>query len=407
MQVFLGIDWGHTQHDACFMNARGQVLSRLTIKHSTDGLGELDQARAQLGVAREECRVGLETAHSLIVDFLWDQGYTIVFVIPPGAIKGARRRYRQTNAHTDESDAWLIADVVRTDPDTLYPWRPDGMIVRQLRAKVSLVHFLTKEIRRLGNRLGSVLARYYPAALHVFHNPLCPISLLFLQAFPTPEAAAGLSRQTFSQFVRARRYRRPEPVLSAAYARLQAAYPCASPTTVAAYQEEAVWLATHLLATLQHKKAEIARLQELFQQHPDHELFAAFPGVGDFLAPALLAKFGDDRERFPHPGSLQSIAGTCPVTEKSGKSQRIVFRQACDHEFRQIAQQWAKESISQSSWATTYWYQVREHSRSTNHAYRCLANRWLAIAWKCWQTRQPYDEAVHLQNRARRLAARA
>jgi transposase len=195
-------------------------------------------------------------------------------------------------------------------------------------------------------------------------------------------------------------------VLSAAYARLQAAYPLASPTTVAAYQDEAVWLATHLRATRQHKQQEIARLQELFQKHPDHELFEALPGTGDFLGPALLAKFGDDRERFPHPGSLQSLAGTCPVTEKSGKSRRIVFRQACDHEFRQIAQQWAKESISQSSWAATYWHQVREHSRSTNHAYRCLANRWLAIAWKCWQTRQPYAEAIHLQNRARRLAKR-
>lgn len=141
-----------------------------------------------------------------------------------------------------------------------------------------------------------------------------------------------------------------------------------------------MWLAGHLLATAQQKQTEIGRLQALFQQHPDHELFAALPGAADSrsVAPALLAKFGDDRERFPEPGSLQSMAGTCPVTEKSGKSRRISFRQACDHEFRDIAQQWAKSSIAQSSWAATYWHQVREHSRSANHAYRCLANRWLA-----------------------------
>ncbi len=407
MQVFMGIDWGHSHHDLCFMNASGQVLSRLTVEHTAEGLAELEQARVQLGVNREDCRIGLETAHTLVIDFLWDQGYPVVFVIPPGAIKGARRRYRQTNAHTDESDAWLIADVVRTDPATLHPWRPDSLLVRQLRTKVSWVHFLTKEIRRLTNRLGAVLARYYPAGLHVFRDFASPVSLQFLQAFPTPEAAAGLTRQAFGQFARARRYRQPETVLSAAYGRLQADYPRASATTVAAYHEEAVWLAGHLLATVQQKQTEIGRLQALFQQHPDHELFAALPGAADFLAPALLAKFGDDRERFPEPGSLQSIAGTCPVTEKSGKSRRISFRQACDHEFRNIAQQWAKSSITQSSWAATYWHQVRLHSRSANHAYRCLANRWLAIAWKCWQTRQPYDEGVHLQNRARRLAARA
>ena len=407
MQVFLGLDWSHTHHDACWLDERGHVLSRLTVLHSADGLAQLDRAREQLGVARADCQVGLETAHTLLIDFLWDQEYPHVFVIPPGAIKGARRRYRQTNAHTDQSDAWVIADVLRTDPATLHPWRPDGLIVRQLRAKVSLLCFLTKEIRRLSNRLGAVLARYYPAALHVFRDPASPIALRFLQAFPTPEAAAPLSRQAFGQFARAHRYRQPDLVLSAAYARLQASYPLASAITVAAYHAEAVWLAQHLLAAIEHKKGEIARLQELSQQHPDHALFASLPGTGDFLAPALLAKFGDDRERFPTPSSLQCIAGTCPVTEQSGKGRRVFFRHACDHEFRQITQQWARASISQSSWATTYWHTVREHSRSNSHAYRCLANRWLAIAWKCWQSRQPYDEAVHLQNRARRLARRA
>jgi transposase len=407
MQIFLGLDWSHTHHDACWLDERGHILSRLTVPHTVEGLAQLDGAREQLGITRAECQVGLETAHTLLIDFLWDQGYPNVFVIPPGAIKGARRRYRQTNAHTDQSDAWVIADVLRTDPATLHPWHPDSLIVRQLRAKVSLLHFLTKEIRRLSNRLIAVLARYYPAALHVFHDPASPIALLFLQAFPTSEAVTPLTRQAFGQFARAHRYRQSDTVLSAAYARLQAAYPVASATTVAAYREEAVWLAQHLLAAIEHKKCEMARLQELFQQHPEHELFASLPGTGDFLAPALLAKFGEDRERFPQPGSLQALAGTCPVTEQSGKGRRVHFRQACDHEFRQIAQQWAKASVAQSSWATTYWHSVREHSRSNSHAYRCLANRWLAIAWKCWQSRQPYDEAIHLQNRARRLATRA
>ncbi len=407
MEVYFGIDWGHAQHEACFINSQGQVLSRVRVEHTAGGLAELDRAREQLGVSRAECWVGLETAHTLVIDFLWDQGYEQVFVIPPGAIKGARRRYRQTNAHTDESDAWLIADVVRTDPQTLYPWRPDSLIVRQLRAKVSLLHFLTKEIRRLSNRLSAVLARYYPAALQVFRDPASRIALLFLQAFPTPEAAATLTRQAFGAFARAHRYRQSDRVLSAAYARLCTAYPVASSSTVAAYHQEAVWLAQHLLATLECKKQETAHLHDLFLQHPDHELFASLPGTGDFLAPALLAKFGDDRQRFPQPDSLQALAGTCPVTEQSGKGRRVSFRQACDHEFRQIAQQWAKSSISQSSWAATYWYNVRPHSRTSSHAYRCLANRWLAIAWKCWQSHQPYDEALHLQNRARRLAKQA
>jgi len=59
MQVFFGIDWGHSHHDACFLDERGQVLSRLTVTHTPDGLTQLDRAREQLGVTRMECQVGL------------------------------------------------------------------------------------------------------------------------------------------------------------------------------------------------------------------------------------------------------------------------------------------------------------------------------------------------------------
>jgi transposase len=45
----------------------------------------------------------------------------------------------------------------------------------------------------------------------------------------------------------------------------------------------------------------------------------SLPGAGELLAPSLLAKFGDDRARFPTAGSVQALAGTCPVTDQSGK----------------------------------------------------------------------------------------
>ena len=68
MQVFLGIDWSHTHHDACWLDERGQVLSRLTVPHTAGGLAQLETGREQLGVSRDECWVGLETAHTLLID---------------------------------------------------------------------------------------------------------------------------------------------------------------------------------------------------------------------------------------------------------------------------------------------------------------------------------------------------
>ena len=109
-------------------------------------------------------------------------------------------------------------------------------------------------------------------------------------------------------------------------------------------------------------------LNTLFAQHPDQAIFASLPGTGAFLAPALLAKLGDDRGRFPSATSLQALAGTCPVTMASGKRKRVVFRHACDHEFRQIAQQWARCSLRNSVWAVAYWQQLRPRCASEHDA---------------------------------------
>jgi transposase len=258
---------------------------------------------------------------------------------------------------------------------------------------------------RLSNRLRAILLRYYPAALHIFSNLRRQIALEFIRAFPTPQAAAALSFADFKTFAQQHRYTQPRK-LPACFARLQVPRPQATPETVLVFQDEAVQLATLLLSIVRTKNAALRELQVLFQQHPDSCVFDSLPGAGRYLAPALLTKFGDDRQRFPAPSSVQALAGTCPVTDSSGKRKVVKFRRACDREFRHIAQQWAITSKSESVWASTYWHQVRPHCDSDSHAYRCLANRWLAIAWKLWQTRQLYDEAYHLRQRALRSKPR-
>lgn len=177
-----------------------------------------------------------------------------------------------------------------------------------------------------------------------------------------------------------RRYRQPEPTLLAAYGRLHQDYPQAEPATVAAYRDEAVLLAGLLLTQLKQKQLVIKSLAEPFKRHPDYAVFASLPGAGPCLGPGLLAKFGGDRARFPTAANVQALAGTYPTTEASGKRRQVKFQHTCDHEFRQIAVQWAKASLRESIWAASYWEQFQPKCHSLSLAYRCLANRWLAVA---------------------------
>lgn len=400
MQIYIGIDWSEDKHDVVFMNAAGAPIARLTIPHTPEGFLKLEATRERLGVSPTDCLVGLETAHNLLIDFLWARGYTRVYVIPPNVVKSTRGRYRQSGARTDQSDALLLADLLRTDRARLQPWHPDSLLTRQMRAKVSLLSHLTRNKVRLSNRLRAVLLRYYPAALEVFSDVSTQIGLEFIRACPTPQAAAALTWAEFEAFAQQQRYTKPGK-LPACFARLQQDRPEASLETVLIYQDEARQLATWLLDIVRVKSATLRELGGLFRQHPGHAVFDSLPGAGDFLAPALLIKFGDDRQRFPTPAGVQALAGTCPVTESSGKRKVVRFRRACDKEFRHIAQQWALRSLPASVWASAYFAQIRPHCDSNSHACRCLANRWLAIVWKLWQTGQPYDEAYHLQQRAK------
>ena len=404
--IYIGIDWSVQKHDVVFMNQAGEPIARVSIAASLEGFLEMDAVREQIGVGPTECQVALETAHNLVIDFLWSRNYQQVFVVPPNIVKSIRGRYRQSGARSDESDALLLADLPRTDRARLHPWRPDSLLTRELRAQISLLMYWTKRQTSLSNRLRAVLLRYYPAALQVFSGLTTLIALEFIRKYSSPQEAAGLSWDDFRAFVGQHHYTRPAK-LPEYYARLQAVSQVATADTVRIYQQEAIWLAEELMQTLQRRKVILKQVSDCFEQHPDREIFASLPGAGDFLAPGLLVKFGDDRQRFPSASSVQALAGTCPVTDSSGKRRVIKFRRACDKQFRHIMQQFARASCQRSVWANAYWLKVRPGCGSDSHAHRCLANRWLSIIWKLWQTNQTYNEAYHLQQRAKRAKARS
>lgn len=405
MQVYIGIDWSEKKHDICFLNEKGGVIRSLEIPHSLTGFVELDKARQKIGVEPQYCVVGLETAHNLLADYLWDQRYEQLYVLPPQAVKSTRGRFRQSGAKDDRWDAWLIANILRTDQKRYQIWKPDCQLTRQIRAVVSYVGSLTKEITRNTNRLRAVLLRYYPAALGVFSKLDSLISLVFIQTYPTPEAAAGLSFEDFKQFARQNRHSQPRK-WAECYSRIGDPHPPANEAIVATYLYQAVSLASVLEYLVISKNESLKRLKTLYDQHPDRQIYASLPGAGDYLEPALLAKMGDDRQHYPTPAVLQAVAGTCPVTYRSGKRHTVRFRWACDREFRHIVQQWAISTLDSSPWAQTYYRSASSANRSENDAIRRLANRWLAILWKLWQDRVPYDQEYHLRQHALRVQPR-
>jgi transposase len=402
---YFGIDWSEDHHNLCILNEAGARVSQIVFEHSLAGFERIEAERRKLAVPATECLVAIETAYNLLADFLLDHDYP-VYIISPQATDGYRNRQRSSGAHDDDSDASLLASILRTDRDSHRRLRPNSPLTQQLLAQVRLIETLRRSIQRQSNQLRAALLRSYPVALGLFGDLTAQITLQFLIAYPTAQEARALSREDFAAFCREHDYTRSD-LVPRRYADLSTPTPEANSAVVQAYRHPVQVLAQVLLPQVRCRQQALAELGRLFKGHPDVFIFESLPGAGELLAPGLLVKFGDHRDRFPTPADVQALAGTCPVTLRSGKKKVIKFRHGCDKEFRRIAQQFARASVAESGWAAAYWSEIRPHCGSDSHAYRVLANRWLAIIWKLWQTGQPYDEAYHLQQRALRRKPRS
>ncbi|MBI3959776.1 MAG: hypothetical protein HY328_13280 [Chloroflexi bacterium] len=69
MPIYMGIDWSTQKHDVAFVNEKGGVIQTEIIEHSQAGFAKLEAVRRQMKVEPSECIVGMETAHSLLIDY--------------------------------------------------------------------------------------------------------------------------------------------------------------------------------------------------------------------------------------------------------------------------------------------------------------------------------------------------
>ena len=76
MSVYMGIDWSMKKHDFAILNEAGAVIAQAVIPHQKSGFRQLDETRESLKEPAAACLVGMETAHNVLIDYLWGQEAT-------------------------------------------------------------------------------------------------------------------------------------------------------------------------------------------------------------------------------------------------------------------------------------------------------------------------------------------
>ena len=389
MQHFVGLDWASQNRAVCIIDERGAIVERFETAHDDAGLAKL----CQRVLAKECVTLAIERPSGLLVDALLDAGITVV-AIHPNIVKAARSRYHGAGK-SDAGDAYIIADLLRTDGHRFRPLIPHAEEIKSLRMLVRLRKDLVRTRVGVANQLRSTLQAVFPGAATIFADVDSAISLAFLKQYPSEASAVKMTPAALQRFLSENAYcgrRSPQELLERLRSRPSAIVSEDVSETAAVAVRGLVDVLVPIVDQITAFTAKInARLSEL----SDARIIQSFPGSGGVTAAMILAKLGSDRARFQTSEQFASVAGVTPVTYASGKVRGVRSRWACDHELREALTCLADNSRKRSPWAAQLYQRARARGCDHPHAVRIVARAWSRVIWRCRRDQTTYDPLRH------------
>ncbi len=395
----MGLDWAKNHHEIVVVDPNGRVVLGLRIDNTAEGWHQLRDRLIELTGSQDlsAVAVAIETSSGSTVERLLELG-CLVYPMNPKAAQRYRDRKAPSGTKNDQLDAWSFADALRTDGHGWKPLRPENPLIQELRLVCRDEVSLIEQRTALVNQLQQALHEYYPTALEAFDDWTMPATWAFIEQFPTPQALVKAGKRRWNSFLHTHKLYRPQTYEKRMTLFAKATEFCGTIPITNAKSRLAVAL-TRQLRVLQTQLDEYRnQIQQLFNEHPDHDVIGSLPSSGKKMAPRLLSELGDDRSRFTDADAARCYAGTAPVTHQSGQIKKVVFRRACNKHLRAAMHLWANLSRSHCSWAEAYYQTKRTQGMTHACALRCLGQRWIKIILKMMETGKPYDEALHMQN---------
>ena len=387
---YVGLDWADTHHDVVVLDEAGRRVGSRRFAHSHHGLHELHQFLLGIAASPDQLACIVETNHGLLISFLLEAGIPVYPVNP----KVANQLRKAAGAKTDRIDAQLLAKLGRLDLAELRRLEPDSAIVAELKTLTRDQDALIQTQTRLVNQLTACLKEYYPAALRLFAKLQQRSTLVFLQAYPTPEALASASLAEITATLRAGKHTNPRKLAPKILEEVHRPQLVASPVIVRAKSRLMLSLVKQLLVVIQEIKSYDEAIRPLFLSHDDQAIWSSLPGAGKRLAPRRLSEWGADRARYTDASSVQALAGTAPVPFESGNYAKAHKRFACSKPLRDALHQFAWQSTRQEAWARDYYQRKRAEGKTHSMAVRCLANVWVRIIYAMWLSKTSYQTAT-------------
>jgi transposase len=400
LRWFAGVDWGSERHQACLLDEQGNIVAEREFAHSGAGLAELGDWLLSIAEAASTVAVAIEVPHGPVVDSLADRGF-VVHAINPKQLDRLRDRFSVAGAKDDRRDAYVLADGVRTDRRLFRRLHVADPRLIELRAWSRLAEELKEEQRRLSNRVGQQLWRYYPQMQKLTDDLAAPWFLELWTIAPTPAKARQLRKPTVERLLRQHRIRRVD-----------------ADTVLDTLREPAIKVADGVAeAASIHLRSLVARLRVVNRElraaegqleklctsvgqteagsgeclrRQDILILRSMPGIGRINLAALLCEASGPLRSRDYE-ALRSLCGAAPVTRRSGKSRIVVMRHAAHVRLRNTIYHWARVASQRDPKCRARYAALRQRGHSHGRALRSVADRLLALACVLLQRQTLFD----------------
>ena len=392
VKVFVGHDWAETHHDLHIEDEHGTRLAKGRVAEGIDGVARFHELLAPFVDDPAEVTIATETDRGLFVAAMVASGYRVLAVNPMSTSR-YRERHSTSGAKSDPGNAFVLAELARTDGHNHRPIAGDSDLGEAIKVLARAHQSLIWTRQRQLNQLRSTLREFYPGALVAFDELGSGDALAVLAVAPTPTLGRALSRSKIAAALRrGGRQRRIEERAIETQTALRADQ-LEAPTIVANAMGTTV---TALVAVAGELTAQIARLEselsEHFEMHPDAKIIRSLPGLGTILGARVLAEFGDDPNRYANAKCRKNYAGTSPITRASGKHRVVLARYARNKRLADACQQWAFCALTTSPGARMFYDQHRSAGDTHHRALRALGNRLVGLLHGCLDHNTLYDE---------------
>jgi transposase len=399
---YVGIDWATQSHRVSLIDLEGRQVGERDFTHDGAGLTQMrDWLIEQTRAAPGQIAVAIETPHGPVVEMLLDHAFQ-TFAINPKQLDRFRDRFTVAGAKDDSRDSRVLGSALRTDPAAFRPLAIEDPAVIELREWSRLADELQQERTRLSNRVRQQLWRYYPQAAELTDDVADDWFLTLWLQVPTPAAAAKVSENKIARLLKEYRIRRLNAAAVLQTLRKPPLF-VAPGTTEAACAHIRSLAARLRLVNQQIKQANqaldglCARLEVpadnssgQSSEQCDVTILRSWPGIGRIVLATLLTEAaGPLRGRDYH--ALRILAGTAPVTRRSGKRCLVIRRFACNRRLQNAVHHWSRVAIQHDAAARRRYDALRKRGHKHARALRTVGDRLLYALCAALRRQAPYD----------------